>query len=261
MIKHLINLYYEKYSEKEIFFNKNIQEGTCLEPKKVFLKIDDEKRNCFLYTCSMKNARVILYLNKDTFEKLKKSYNNAIIKLSFFPPEEKKPFAFNLAAKVQSYKNYKEDKINLYMVVLSFIQKPPDFLIGLIGQIIDQNEKIEKRRDIRIELNEVNLKKLEIKSSNMISLIDNIKRVCVLRNISASGAAILLTGIPKYLINKKIILLLQIKNLKFSLQGIIIRFSEFIEKKALHEFGIQFEKELIPLGFIKILNEYFDIHN
>lgn len=261
MNKYTINLFYEKYTDREILFNKNIQESIFLEPKKVFLKIGEDNWNCILYTCSMKNAKVIINLNKDLFEKLRKSHNNVIIKFSFNPPDEKKSVVFNVSAKVQSYKNYDQDDLNTYMVILSFIQKPSDFLIETLGQIIDQNEKIEKRKEIRIDLNEENLKKLGIKTNNITSVIDNIKRVSLLRNISASGAVILLSGIPKYLINKKIILMLKIKNAKFNLEGIINRFSKFIEKKALHEFGIQFEKEHIPLEFIKILNEYFDKHN
>lgn len=258
MLKYTIDLYYQMYSDREILFNKNIQESIFLEPQKVFLKIGEDGWNCILYTCSMKNAKIIINLNKNLFEKLRKTHNNAVIKLSFNPPDEKKPVSFNLLTRVQSYKNYSEDDADTYLVILSFIQKPPDFLIGILGQILDQNEKIEKRKEIRIDLNGENLKMFGMKTNNIISVIDNIKRTSLLRNISASGAVILLSGIPKYLINKKIILIVKIKNAKFNLQGIISRFSKFIEKKALHEFGIQFEKEFIPLDFIKILNDYFD---
>ena len=144
------------------------------------------------------------------------------------------------------------------MVNLSFTQKPSDFLIENIGEIIDQNEKIEKRKDIRINLNSDNLKIMGIESNSIICKIDNIDRKCLLRNISASGAVILFSGLPKYLINKKIIMILKIKNTKFILPGTINRSSKFIEEKALYEFGIEFEKDNIPLQFIKTLNDFFD---
>ena len=258
MNKHTINLFYAKYSEREILFNKNTQKSTFVEPDKIFMKIGYDHWNCFLYTCSMKSAKVIINLNKSIFDELRKSKNFATIKFSFNPPDEKKPVVFYVSAKVQGYKLYDPDDNTTYMVDLSFTQKPSDFLIEKIGEIIDQNEKIEKRKDIRINLNSDNLKILGMESNNIIGKIDNIDRKCLIRNISVSGAVILFSGLPKYLINKKIILKFKTKKIKFDLIGIINRSSKFIEKKALHEFGIEFEKDNIPLGFIKILNDYFD---
>lgn len=256
--KHTINLFYEKYSDREILFNKNIQDSIFLEPDKIFLKIGYDQWNCFLYTCSMKSAKIIVNLNKVIFDELRKSKNFATIKFSFNPPDEKKPIGFYVSTRAQGYKLYNPDDITTYMVNLSFTQKPSDFLIEKLGEIIDQNEKIEKRKDVRINLNSDNLKVLAIESNSIIGKIDNIDRKCLIRNISASGAVILFSGIPKYLIDKKITLKLKIKNIKLNLQGTINRSSKFIEKKALYEFGIEFEKDNIPIDLIKILNKYFD---
>ncbi len=258
MNKYTINQYYEKYSDKEILFNKNIKECSYIEPQKTIIKIGYEEWSCVLYTCSMKNAKVIMNLNKKIFETLRASNNNVTIKFSFNPPDEKKPFAFYISSKIQGYKNFNQEDANTYIVNIIFVQKPTDFLINTLGAIIDEHEKIDKRKDTRISLNTENLKHLGIESNNIVSKIDNIDRNCLVRNISASGAVVLLVAPPKLLINKKIILNLKIKGITFKLEGIINRYSEFLEKKALYEFGIQFEKENIPVKFIKALNEYFD---
>ena len=167
----------------------------------------------------MINAKIIINFNTKIFEELRKTKNFATLKFSFNPPDEKKSIVFFISTKVHSYKLYNPDDNTTYMVNLSFTQKPSDFLIEKIGEIIDENEKIEKRKDIRINLNSDNLKILEMESNNIISKIDNIDRKCLLRNISASGAVILFSGIPKYLINKKIILKFNAKRNKLNLPG------------------------------------------
>ena len=86
-----------------------------------------------------------------------------------------------------------------------------------------------------------------------------IKRSCILRNISASGAGILLHCIPKFLVGKEISLYLKITEPRKTiiLKGKINRFDKVEGRRDIFELGIKYDKEKIPLEYKKILNEYY----
>jgi hypothetical protein len=258
MLKYVIDKLYEKYSDQEIFFSKNIQNYINLETQNTYLKIGNDQWNCYIYTCSMKEAKIVINLNRLIFDSMKNSNNNASLRLSFKPPEEKDSIAFFVSSKIQGYKLFSADDKNSYLVTLSFIQKPSEYLINVLGDIASQNENIEKRKDERISITNENIKQFGLTSNNVSITIDKIERICLLRNISSSGAVVLISGFPKFMVNKKIMLLLKMKNNNLNLNGSIVRYNEFIQKKALYELAIEFSKENLPINFIKILNEYFD---
>jgi hypothetical protein len=126
--QHIISQLYTAYSSRDIAFNKSIANFTGLEPKKVFLKIKGEHFSCILYSCSMKTAKIIMFLDQKSFELLKNANNIVNLRLSFLPNESKNSIVFFVPSHVDSYKAFNNSN-NTFILSLSYTQKPPDDLI------------------------------------------------------------------------------------------------------------------------------------
>ena len=257
---HQIHKLYEEYSHVELAFNKSMIKLTGLEPKKIYLKIKGDQTSCILYTCSMKGAKVIINMNPDSFELLKRANNFVNLRLAFFKPEDKNSLVFYVPANVDGYKNFNEKHKDTYIFSLSFTQKPSDDLITILGSIIQEKEKFEKRQDKRITINSKIVQELGLTSNNITIEIEKIKRLSLLRNISATGANIILSCIPKFVMNKEIIMYLISASLKMKIEvaGKIVRYGGVQGRKDLFELGIQFDKDNIPIEYKHLINSCFD---
>jgi len=258
-VTYLINKIYNDYADHELFFNKSVISVTGLQPKKVFLKVKNEQWPCILYSCSMKFARIIMNLDNDAFDALKGVNNFVNLRFAFFKPGSKNPVLFFVPANVEGYRNLSDKYKDSYLINLNFTKKPSDDLIEILGSLIEANKNFEKRGNCRITLNDRIVKDIGFSSTNIIAEIDMIKRSCILRNLSTSGAGILLHCIPKFLVDKQISLYLNISesNKIITLFGKINRYDKVEGRRDIYELGIKFIKEKVPIEFKKILNEYY----
>jgi len=257
---HQINEYYKNFINREIAFNKSIIRVTGLEPKKVFLKIKGEQWSCILYSCSLKNAKVITNMNNQTFQILKEAKNFINLRLSFLPYEHKNSIVFFIPSHVDGYKNFNTNNPNTYIINLSFTKKPPDDFIEIIGDVINEKNNFEKRKDFRINLEGKIIWDIGLITNKSIAVIDNIKRPCIIKNLSVSGALLMLVCNPKFILNKKIDLHMKlIKNkADISIEGIIKRSEDIEGRKDIHGIAIEYDKEKIPIEYKKMLNSYID---
>lgn len=260
---HVLNKFYNEYGEREIAFNQSIIKYTGLEPKKIFLKIGGEYWHCVLYSCSMKSAKVIVNFDQKAFELLKKYKNMVHIRLSFLPDEYKNSIVFFVQGYVRGYKNFSENPKNLYLLTVDFYHRPPDDLIEILGSIIKEWEEFEKREDIRIPLEKKSLEYFGFSSNKSFCEIDMIKRPCIIKNISAGGALIILSCIPKFIMNKNIKLFFFFKDKRqiLILEGNIIRYEEIQGRKDIYAIGIKFLKEKIPIEYKKLINSFLNMLN
>lgn len=251
--------FYENYGNKEIAFNKSIIKVTGLETKKIFVKIRGEQIPCVLYSCSMKTTRVIVNLSNSDFEEIKRAKNFVSLRLSFNPKLSKEPVVFFVPATVKGYNSFGAKNQSIFLMSLEFNQKPPDDLIEIMGKIFESIENFEKRKELRIDLSTKVIGALGLGSNKGISLIDNIKRPCIVRNISPSGCFIVMLCNPKFILQKDVQLFLVTKGGgQVGLLGKIVR-SEPIEGRAdMHGLGIQFVREKIPYEYKEMINIYID---
>jgi hypothetical protein len=257
---HLINKFYTDYSSREIAFNKSVIRITGLEPQKVFLKIKGEQWSCVIYSCSMKSAKVIANMDAQSFEAINKSKNNINLRLSFLPPEHKNSIVFFIPSHVDGYRNFNSKNANTHLLSLSFTQKPPDDLIEILGKLILEKDNFEKRKDVRISLDGKIIWDFGLSSNRSVVIIDNIKRPAIIKNLSASGALIIMSCHPKFIMNKKaeIILPLIKNNLKLTIEGEIVRNENIEGRKDIFGIGINFDFEKIPMEYKQLINNYLD---
>ncbi|MBN2547337.1 MAG: PilZ domain-containing protein [Spirochaetes bacterium] len=257
---HILNKYYTDYNNREIAFNKSTIKFTGLEPKKIFLKIAGDQWSCVLYSCSMKSAKIILKMDVKAFDQLKKAKNFVNLRLSFFTSEMKSSIVFFVPGSVKGYKNFLNQNTSTFLMTIDFTQRPPDDLIEILGKIIKEREDFEKRKDIRILLEGKITFDIGFKTNKCIAVIDNIKRPCIIKNISAGGAMIVLACNPKFILNKpiKLIFVISYLNEPLFMEGIIKR-SEGIEgRKDIYSIGVEYEVEKIPIEYKKLINNYLN---
>jgi hypothetical protein len=251
---------YEEYGSKEIAFNKSIRTATGLDTQKFCLKIGGEHLPCILYSCSMNDAKVIMPLDTEAFEMIKRAKNLVNLRFAFYPKNTKAPIIFFVSSIIKGFTSFELQHESSYLVSLEFNQRPPDDLIETIGTIFQSIENFERRRELRITLDSNVVNDMEITSVNTYCVVDSIKRPCILKNLSASGCGIIMMCNPKFLINKKITIAIYLYSRKepILLEGEIKR-SEGIEgRHDLYLMGILLNSDEIPYSYKDMINSYID---
>lgn len=251
---------YEEYGSKEIAFNKSIRTATGVDTQKICLKIGGEHLPCILYSCSMNDAKVIMPLDTEAFEMIKRARNLVNLRFAFCPKNTKAPIIFFVSSIIKGFTSFELQHESSYLVSLEFNQRPPDDLIETIGTIFQSIENFERRRELRITLDSNVVNDMEITSVNTYCVVDSIKRPCILKNLSASGCGIIMMCNPKFLINKKITIAIYLYSRKepILLEGEIKR-SEGIEgRHDLYLMGILLNSDEIPYSYKDMINSYID---
>ena len=253
-----ITRYYELYKDVEITFNKSVIKATGLDTQNIYLKCMGKQWPCIIYSTSLKGAKIIASLRSEYFEILKKANNLVNLRFSFKTNTKEEPISFFVSSKTVGFNKYNKTNPDVYFVSLLYTQRPPDNLIEIIGKLIEANIDAKKRRDERIILNPESMRKLGISSKETIVYIESVPRKCILRDISYSGAKILIFGLGKFLINKKAVLKILFEDTEkaFELQGTIVRFEEVEGRKDISAIAIHFDEEKVPLAYRIKLSDY-----
>ena len=97
-------------------------------------------------------------------------------------------------------------------------------------------------------------------TNNSVAEIDNIKRQCIIKNISASGTMIIMACIPKFIMNKPVLLSISVigKTEPLILEGVVMRYEQVVNRKDIYGIGIQFIPDKISYEYKDIINTYID---
>jgi hypothetical protein len=250
---------YEKNKNREIAFNKTMMEMTGLEPKKVFLKIKGEHTPCVIYACSLSSAKIIVHLEKSDFDKINDAKGVVNLRFSFLPRDSKSSIVFFVPSMVTGYNTFSKRDANTFLVSLDYTNRPPDDLINILGGAITIAENFEKRKDVRINVEDRIFKDIGFASVQAVALVDNIRRPCIVKNVSASGALIILSCFPKLLMGREVVLQLRtIENESVNLHGNFVRSDEVVKRQDIHGMGVTFKESGIPLEYKVMINRYLD---
>jgi hypothetical protein len=164
---------------------------------------------------------------------------------------------FFVAARVMGQAPYGGSE-DIALFALQFTQRPPDDLIEIMGRLLDANVNSAKRREERIIISAESQRKLNMLSKESAVFIQGVPRRCILRDISFSGAKLIMMGVVKFLVNKDAALRVDFDDPResFLLKGKFIR-SESIEgRKDLVAVVILFDDTVIPMGYKIRINDY-----
>jgi hypothetical protein len=252
----LINLY-ERYKAINVTYTKEIIQVTGLITQQVFLKCVSDFWPCVIYSSSFSEAKVVVNTKSGLLAKLQQANNMVSLRFCFKNPDNGTPVPFFVSAKCLGYNAYGDSK-DMAVFNLQFTQRPPDDLIEIMGRMLDANINSAKRKDERIIISPESIRRLHLTSKDTAVFIQQVPRRCILRDISFSGAKIIMMGVSKFLVDKDVALRIDFDDPReaFLIPGKFIRAEDVEGRKELIALGIVFNEKQIPMGFKMRINDY-----
>jgi hypothetical protein len=186
--------YYEQYKTIDVTFNKQVIAALGLVGKGVYLKIQDRQLPCMVFSSSMTSARVIAGVPSAVMLALKQANNRLALRWCFKLPEKVEPITFFVTCRPTGFTHYAAQGPDVHFAALEFTQRPPDDLIQILGSLLEANANAQRRKDERIIVTPETLKKLGLESREAAVLLDGKSHKCVLRDLSFSGAKVVVSG-------------------------------------------------------------------
>jgi hypothetical protein len=252
--------YYDKYRAINVTFTKEIIQVTGLMTQQVLLKCVGDFWPCVVYSSSFQEAKVVASTKSGIVEKLQRANNSVSLRLCFRNAETGSPVTFFVTARVAGYNAY-GNSADMALFTLQFTQRPPDDLIEIVGRVLDANINSSKRKDERVLLTVDSLRKLKIVSKDTAAFVQGVPRRCILRDISFSGAKIIMMGVAKFLVDKDTALRLDFDDPResFLVRGKFVRAETVEGRKELIALAINFDEALIPMGYKVRLNDFLSV--
>ena len=248
--------YYELYRDTEVIFSKEVIKTLHMDPRQVYVKCTDSQWPCIINSTSYLGAKIIIGSKGGAYARLSKEKGTVNLRFCF-SQGEKQPISFFVSARVQEIVPYMESS-DLAVVNLTYIQRPPDDLIELIGRLLEANTNALRRRDERIPITEESLRKLSLAKADAVIFIDNVPRHCIVRDISFSGAKILLLGVAQFLNNKNAVLRLEFYDPHevITLPASIVKTDMAQGRKDIIIVCLQYDATKIPITYKLHINNY-----
>jgi hypothetical protein len=252
-----ITVYYERFKTIEVTFTKEIIQVTGLIPQQVYLKCVGDFWPCVIYASSFQGAKVVVNIKSGILQKLEKANNMISLRYCFKNLDMGNPVTFFVASKFSGHVPYGGSQ-DVGLFNLQFTQRPPDDLIEIMGRVLDANVNSAKRREERFLITPDSARKLQLLSKENAVFIQGVPRRCILRDLSFSGAKIIMMGVAKFLVDREAALRLDFDDPRESylLRGKFIRFELVEGRKDLVALAIQFDESLTPMGYKIRINDF-----
>ncbi|MCR5289799.1 MAG: PilZ domain-containing protein [Treponema sp.] len=245
-----ISDYYDQYRDTEITFTKDILRILGVDPRQIYIKCNGSQWPCIINSTSFQNAKIIVGKQGGAYAQITKDGAPPVqLRFCFVDPENEM-LSFFVTAKVSNIAAYMNSP-ELVIVTLSFTQRPPDDLIEKIGILLEANANSIRRSEERIPITPDTKRKLGITKEETVILIDNVPRRCILRDISFSGAKVLLVGLAPFLLQKPTVLriIFEETNEVFNLKGSVVNVSAVEGRKDIVYANIKYDTAAVPLPY------------
>ncbi|MCA1951169.1 MAG: PilZ domain-containing protein [Treponema sp.] len=254
-----ITKYFERYRTISVTFTKEIIHATGLVTQQVYLKCLGEAWPCVIYSTSFEEAKVIINTKSGLYGKLQQANNLVNLRYSFRISNKTDPMFFFVSCRVSGSAPY-QGSPDVSMLTLQFTQRPPDDLIEIMGRLLDANINSAKRRDERILITPEAIRKLQITAKEIVVYLQGVPRRCILRDISFSGAKIIMVGVAKFISDKDIILRLDFDDPRESLMipGKVVRIEDVEGRKELIAVAMHFNENQVPMNYKMRINDYLN---
>lgn len=249
--------YYELYQNIDVTFSKEVIKATGLIPQQVYVKALGGQWPCVLNSASLSGAKIIAGIKSGFYEKIQQGNTSVSLRLSFQDPEKSEPMSFFVTSKITGFTQYAGSP-DLIIINIAYTQRPPDDLIEKLGALLEANINSTKRREERIVMTPDAMRKLGILQKETVIFIQGIPRRCILRDLSFSGSKVIMVGIAPFLINKEVVLRIDITEPRLALgvKGTIVRTEDVEGRKDLVALAIKYHEAEIPMGYKMQINAY-----
>ena len=250
--------YYDQYRDTELTFTKDIIRAVGLDPRQVYVKCNGGQWPCIINSTSFQHAKIIVGTKGGAFQALAGKDNpTASIRFCFNEQEGDGIITFLVSSRVAEMRPYMNSK-DLVIVTLQFAARPPDDLIEICGRLLEANTNAVRRREERVVINEDSKRKLNLTKDECNVIVQSVPRHCVLRDISFSGARVILIGLSQFLTNKDAVLRIEFSEPSeiVSIRGTIVSADIIQGRKDICLASIKFDESALPLSFKLHLNNY-----
>ncbi|MFA6855649.1 MAG: PilZ domain-containing protein [Treponema sp.] len=256
-----ISNYYDFYREKEIIFSKDILRSLRIDPRQIYIKCNGAQWPCIINSTSFQMAKIILGTKGGAFAQITKKDSPPVsLRFCFIEPDNE-PLSFFIAGKVSEVTPYMNSQ-ELAIITLTYTQRPPDDLILKLGTLIEANINFVQRKEERIIINGDSKHKLNIEREESIIYIQNVPRRCILRDLSFSGAKVILLGLSKFICDKDAILRIQFSDPieTVDIKGTVINADVIEGRQDIVAASIKFDENQVPLSYKIHINNYVTLN-
>jgi len=249
--------YYELYQNIDVTFTKEVIKATGLITPQVFIKALGGQWPCVINSTSMTGAKIIAGIKSGFYEKIQQGNTSVSLRFSFQEQDKIEPVSFFVAAKVLGVNQYAGSP-DLVIIAIAFTQRAPDDLIEKLGNLLEANINSAKRREERILINPESMRKLGILQKETIVFIQGIPRRCILRDLSFSGAKVIMVGIAAFLVDKEVVVRIDIEEPRMAIgvKGKIVRTEDVEGRKDLVALAINYNDAEVPMSYKMHINNY-----
>jgi len=250
--------YYDEFRNVDVTFTREVIKATLLYPKQVFIKCMGYQWPCIIYSSSMVGAKIIANMKSSLNEAVRKANNLVSLRFSFLQRDKPDPLSFFVSSKITGYTPYSKENPELNFITINYTQRPPDDLIEILGTLLEANINSKRRGEDRIVLTADSAKKLGVRSRESRILIDGVPRKCIIRDVSFSGAKVIILGIAKFLVNKEAVLRIELDDPvdAVDIRGKVIRFEPVEGRNDIAAFALKFHEDTIPMKYKMRINNY-----
>ena len=254
-----VAVYYERYKGIDVTFTKDMIRVTGLITEQVHLKCGSDFWPCVFFATSFQGAKIVANTKSGLMDKLQRANNLVSLRLCFKNIESGSPVTFFVQGRVMGAVPYKNSN-EISLLSIQFTQRPPDDLIEVIGRVLDANVNSSKRKEERIVITAETQRKVKLLSKETAAFVQGVPRRCILRDMSFSGAKVIMMGVARFLVNKETALRFDFDDPResFLLKGKFIRSENVEGKKEMIALAMEFDDASIPMGYKIRINEYLN---
>jgi len=250
--------YYDTFRAISVTYTKEVVRSTGLQPQSVFIKCLGEQWPCVIYSSSFDEAKVLAPNKPALMERIAKANNLVSVRLAFKISDASDPVMFFVSGKVNGFSPYAQSNGSLQFISLQFTQRPPDDFVEIMGRMLEANVASARRSDDRILLTPDAIRKIGLARKESTVLIDGVPRRCILRDLSFSGAKLIIVGLAKFLVGKPCSLRLDLEDPRetVAIAGKVVRYEDVEGRKDLTAIAVHFDEGTIPMSYKMQLNDF-----
>jgi hypothetical protein len=249
--------YVELYHNIDVTFTKEVIRATNLITQQIYLKALGGQWPCVINSASLSGAKVIAGVKSGAYEKIQQGTVSVSLRFSFLDEEKNEPVSFFVASKVTGVTQYAGSP-DLVIISLTYTQRAPDDLIEKLGALLEANVNSAKRKEDRITITPDAMRKMGVMQKETVVFIQGIPRRCILRDLSFSGAKVILVGIAPFLLQKEVVLRIDFDEPRAAvgIKGVIVRTEDVEGRKDLVALAIQYHETEVPMAYKMHVNLY-----
>ncbi|MBQ0003955.1 MAG: PilZ domain-containing protein [Treponema sp.] len=249
--------YYDIFRDTEVIYTKDVLRTLAVDPRQIYVKCNGAQWPCIINSTSFINARIIVGTKGGAFAAMAKKDPPPVSLRFFFAQINDQPISFFVTGRVTEVSQYM-NSTELAIITITFSQRPPDDLIERVGSMLEANSNAIRRKEERIIITDDTKRRLFISKDETIIFIQNVPRRCILRDISFSGAKVILLGIEKFINQKQIILRIHFEEPDeiITLEGHVVKTSPVEERPEIIYACLQFDEAKVPTSYKIRINTY-----